>query len=220
MGKKGQSILVFCLILAVLLVVLIGSIFIALDNRNQQAVNLKKRILGHHATIQISYILQGAYTAGLKDSTCTDPSLGSVSLFVLTSPPPMRLLCMPPGDICVNNQFRYCIAKDPGYLISEISAPEADETSQTKNQFSFSIDFSILPKANAQSQVWLPSLGGAPTAQVQLAGFSADKYIKCEPAVNWNSKCFKVRICTNGRSACPNRDDFFETVIAIEVKKS
>ncbi len=215
MNRKGQSLIVLCLGLSAVVLVLTASILVALDNKNQQVIHLKKRILGQNATIQLSYILVAAYSEGQKYPLCNNPSFSGATLMVVSG----NVLCLPPPPICVGTNFRYCLANSGGLMITDYRTPVQDMSNQASWSLPFRFDFSVLPTANAQSAPWLPSLGSAPSAQVSVVGLAADRYVKCEPAALWNSKCFRIRVCINGSQVCPSQDDYFETIVAIQVQK-
>lgn len=211
MGKRGQSVILFCLILSVVIVTLLGSIMISIQTFNKGVTRLKTRILGYQATIQISQVIQQGRSTAKRTPSCAVPGLTPVSVNAL-------LMCLPANEICVNNQFRYCLAKSPDYLITKEISIESSERSYASFFPSFNLDFSLLPKAYAQlsaPKVWLPNLVNPPTASVLEAGFPADKAAVC----GTNAECFKIRVCTNGSDSCPNTNDYFDTLIAIVTSK-
>ncbi|NUN05049.1 MAG: hypothetical protein HUU57_04735 [Bdellovibrio sp.] len=216
MGKKGQSVILFCLILSAVIVILLGSIMISLQSFNKGVTRLKTRILGYQATVQISQIIQQGFTTAVKYPTCVVPPTSNLVPIMVAG----KLLCLPADEICINNQFRYCVAKSSGYLISKHTPHESEDIfAQTKSPFHF--DFSFLPMAYAQTKpkVWLPVLSSVPTASIQEAGFDPNKATVCEPAASANANCFKVRICTNGSDSCSNSKDYFEALVAIVTVK-
>ena len=211
MDKKGQSVILFCLILSAVILTLLSSIMLSLNSYNKSVNKLKSRILGYQATVQISQIIQQGYETYKKYPTCT--GLGVPTTIV---PVGTQYLCLPSAEICIENQFRYCVAKNPNYMISE-NFEYKDDESQVKAEPNFRFDFSFLPKAYAQTspRPWLPNLSGAPTADISQAGMAANMLVSCEPAAGFNSYCYKIRICTNGSSTCTNADDYYTTVVAI-----
>lgn len=217
MGKKGQSIILFCLILSAVLLTLLGSIMVSLSRFNKNVTRLKTRILGYQATIQISQIIQQGRSIATKYPTCVVPPSSSLTLVSVGGKP----LCLPADKICVNNQFQYCVAKDPNYLISKHIPNTSDEIySATRPLFNF--DFSLFPKAFAQtkSKPWFPSITGAPTASIEETGFAANKATVCgAPAASSNAECFKIRICTNGSNTCSDEGDYFNVLVAIVTTK-
>lgn len=216
MGKKGQSVLLFCLILSVVIVTLLGSIMISLQSFNKGVTRLKTRILGYQATIQISQIIQQGRATGSKFPSCVVPPSSNLTPVIVDG----KLLCLPADKICINNQFKYCVAKDSGYMISKYTPTEPDDF-YAKKISPFHFDFSFLPQAFAQTKpkVWLPDLSTVPTASIQEAGFDPNKATVCAPAASANAECFKVRICTNGSESCSSSDDYFDALVAIVTVK-
>lgn len=217
MGRRGQALLVFCLIMCVILAVLHGSIMAMTEGLNKSVTRLRTRILSYQATIQIAQIVQRAYQGREEFSGCTDPSLGSVQEYTVGG----IGFCMPTGSVCVNSQFRYCIAQSGGALvISEYRTDLEEEVYAAAEPLRF--DFSLLPKAYAQAvpKPWLPSLTGATTTTMNMTGFDTRLHIHCQGAATPNANCLRLRICTNGSDSCPNIDDYFDTTIAVVFRKN
>jgi len=213
MGQRGQSVILFCLILSVVIVTLLGSIMISIQSFNKGVTRLKTRILGYQATIQISQVIQQGRATAKRTPTCVVPGGGLTPVTANGF-----LMCLPMDKVCVNNQFRFCIAKNPGYSITKGTPVESTEDVYASIFPSFNLDFSFIPKAYAQltaPKVWLPNLVNPPTASVSEAGFPADKAAIC----GGNAECFRIRICTNGSDNCPNANDYFDTLVAILTSK-
>ncbi|HEY1080016.1 MAG TPA: hypothetical protein VGE46_07955, partial [Bdellovibrio sp.] len=96
MGKRGQSVLLFCLILSVVIVTLLGSIMISIQSFNKGVTRLKTRILGYQATIQIAQVIQQGRSTAKRTPSCVVPTGGLTPVTVNG-----LLMCLPLDEICV-----------------------------------------------------------------------------------------------------------------------
>lgn len=216
MNKKGQGILVFCLVLSAIVATLIGSLMISHNSMMKEVRHLKIRTLGYQASIQIAQILQQGRINAIKFPACA----GLTGQYLVTING--ESVCLPTGSICIESQFKYCIAKDPDYLISAASIGKEEMQASNLNWWE-RLKFSFIPEATAQSlnRSWMPTLSSPPTATLPpLSCASVDTCAICKTAPNDNAACFKVRICTNGSDNCPNKRDYFESLIAIMYAKT
>lgn len=218
MKNSGQTALIFTLVLGGLLTVLISSVTLSYSNLTKEIEKLRVRIDGYQATVQISQVIQEAFTVATKYPTCSDPSFGTLTL-VNTGVQP---LCMPTGAVCVNTKF--CIAQaGASYMISKIdgSTPRQD-IFQNVPEKKWSLKFALINEAQAQnfSNSWLPNLAGAPVATIGLLPCaSTNTCTICAPAANANANCYKVRVCTNSSSSCASPDNYFDALVAIVYQK-
>lgn len=216
MNNRGQGILVFCLALSAIIASLIGSLMISHNSMNSQVRHLKVRTLGYQASIQIAQLIQQGRSNAIKFPACI--GLAGQSLTTING----ENLCLPNGSICVESQFKYCIAKNPNFLISALSVEnetlQAEESSWWER-----LQFSFMPEAKAQSlnRSWMPTLVAPPTATLPALSCATENTCAiCKTAPNDNAACFKVRICTNGSDNCPDKKDYYETLIAIMYAKT
>lgn len=222
MNSKGQAVLLINVILGVMFLILLAALLNTYGTLTEGSRLLKIRVHSYQASIQLAQIIQQSFQVAKEDPSCT----GSAGLSLKTTS--AGSLCLPSGSICVKNQFDFCIATSGGEAMISRYDESLPEPQKDLWAFMDSIqlpDISFFSKAKAQinSSFWLPTaaaLAAAPTASIgNLTCPGHEQCTICETGANPMASCFKVRVCTNGGTSCPNEKNHYETVVAIVNRK-
>jgi hypothetical protein len=215
--RDGQALILFALIVGALMVSLIATILITVNEFTKDISDLKVRIDSYQATIEISQIVQNAMSAGKYYPTCVSPS-GTLTPLMVGS----IALCMP-TTACAGQQ-RYCVDKSVApFNVTNYQGPFKilKETDVARKE-SPGIQLSFFPQAEAQSMntgAWMPVLSTVPTATIGIRTCAAtDTCVFCGGPTK-NSNCFRVHICKNRLTSCPAVGDYFEAIVAINFQK-
>ena len=219
MNNRGQSLIMFALIIAGVMAILISTVLLSINDLEKEVDRAKVRINSYQATIQVAQILQTALDLGNKDASC--------ALFpgVVRITAGGKVLCMPASIPCIS--LRYCIeGGSPSYNVTAIERIEPPtemyaESPPWRSFFPFEI--SLWPSAQAQASVakLQPTLPSPPSSAVGVPTCPdvAQRCVTCSPAAGANADCFKVRICTNRSTTCTNQENYYEAQLAMVFQK-